>query len=207
MASEESAGVLRYDEGEGFTYSDAGGNLSPFNPADIEQLRVDLEMVTAERDGLLAELGRAQADRNDYAARLKAADASWAKVAGERDVYQERFEAVCKRLDDEAQQRIEWWGERDRLRAVAERYGAIAEAARALCLKASPGRELHIDGPVLRAEFRAFYAAVTAEHARRHGHVVLSIDADPPGAWAAASLLPTSPTAGSNQEETDDVRR
>lgn len=50
------------------------------------------------------------------------------------------------------------------LQTQVARYGAIAETARALCLKASPGRELHIDGPTLRTEFRALVAAAnTAE--------------------------------------------
>jgi hypothetical protein len=38
----------------------------------------------------------------------------------------------------------------------------VVEAARALCAKAKPGRELHIDGPTIRTEFRALHAAVDA---------------------------------------------
>ena len=38
----------------------------------------------------------------------------------------------------------------------------VIEAAKALCAKAKPGRELHIDGPTLRTEYRALHAAVDA---------------------------------------------
>lgn len=144
---------------------------------------------------------------DDYAPRLRLAmadlvrlDKENAALRAERDDFRNAAKMYAATVD-ELRQYL------DRANAQVDRYGAIAETARALCLKASPGRELHIDGPVLRAEFRAFYAAVVAEHARRHGHVALSIDADPPGAWAsidaAASLLPTPPTTGSNQEEAD----
>lgn len=70
---------------------------------------------------------------------------------------EERFEAACKRLDDEAQKRIEWWGERDRLIAQRDAYRDVVEKAR---MVAEAFRAVPYAGPVGAALRHEFIAAV-----------------------------------------------
>lgn len=68
-------------------------------------------------------------------------------------------------LDEILRLRADYWREREansRLTAERDALLPVVEAARALCAKAKPGRELHIDGPTIRTEFRALHASVAA---------------------------------------------
>jgi hypothetical protein len=112
-----------------------------------------------EVERLRLDLAEMAALADEYRARLYASAEQGAAVASERV----RLEHHALDLGD-------------RLEQVAP----VVAAAAALCAKARPGRELHIDGPVLRAEFRALHAAVAA---------------------LPVSLLPAATNPGSNDEQ------
>lgn len=96
--------------------------VAPPDPALVQAAQV-AEALAVERD-------EARADRDDYARRLKAADAAYAQAAGEAEEAQRRADALASELRSLEAEITAVTGQRDQAVADLERIGTELIAAR-----------------------------------------------------------------------------